>query len=613
MATPPALVWSAGTGIWDFSSLNWAGGTAAWADTNSALLDDTASGAGPFTVTLTTNVAPTGVTFNNSTKDYTLTGAGGITGNNTLTKTGSGLLTLANSNSFAGGTTISGGTLQLGNGGTTGTLANRAIVDNGALVINHSDAVAISTVISGTGSFTNAGGGTTTLSVTNTYAGNTTVKSGTLQMTNSGNLAPASTLVLSGGQFTRASQNFTPVKANAYKFGLAVTADSTVATTSTTTRTVHFNSSNITAVPGTNHFKFYAGGFNYAGNLILGGNGANNMVFLESYNTNDTLPDQIFSGVISGAGRLYKNIEGSSPGGNLIISNAANTFSGGTELRAGYIGLGANSPLGTNRITFGFDFNPLGLYAVDAARTLTNDIYADVNSSSASTAAGCTNLQIKGSQNLTLSGRILIHTNVQFFISSNSALMTFSGVITNAAANSLGIAKLGSGTLVLAGNNTYSGDTRANAGVLRLGAGNVIPDGAGKGNLSVSATLDLNTFSETINGLSGVGIIDTVAGGSLVLTVGNNNVSSSFGGVIQNTAGSLALTKTGSGILTLTGANTFTGPDGQPYTLLSSPDLSVPQINWTTLTNSTFGPSATNYTDATATNDTLRFYRVRSP
>ena len=575
VATPPSIVWSAGTGVWDFASLNWTNLTTAalvaWADTNAALLDDTASGAGPFTVTLNTNVNPVSITFNNSVKDYTLAGTGGIAGNNGLTKTGAGTLTIANSNTFVGATTISAGTLALGSGGTSGSLANMAIVDNSALVINRSDAVAISTVITGTGSFTNAGGGTTTLSVTNTYAGNTTVKAGTLQMTDSGNLAPASTLVLSGGQFTRASQNFTPVKSNAYKFGLAVTADSTVTTTATTTRTVHFDSANITAVPGTtllvtnaaatgtNHFKFYAGGFSYAGNLILGGNGGNNMAFLESYNTNDTLPDQVFTGVISGAGRIYKNIEGSSPGGNLIISNAANTFSGGTELRAGYIGLGADSPLGTNRVTFGFDFNPLGLYAVDAARTLANDLYADANSTSASTAAGCTNLTIKGSQNLTLAGRIFIATNVQFFTVNNSALTTIAGVISNAAANSLGIAKLGSGTLAIAGNNTYSGDTRANIGTLQLGAANVIPDGTGKGNLSVASTLDLNTFSETVNALNGAGIIDTVAGGSPLLTIGGNNASGSFSGAIQNTAGALALTKTGSGTQTLSGISTYAG------------------------------------------------------
>jgi autotransporter-associated beta strand protein len=210
VTAPPTLVWSAGTGTWDFSSLNWTNLTtaalAAWADTNGAIFNDSASGSGPFTVTLNTSVNPVGTTFTNSAKDYTLTGTGSITGNETLTKTGTGTLTLVNSNTFTGATTISAGTLAIGNGGTAGSLANMAIVDNGALVINRSDAVAISGVITGTGSFTNQGGGTTTVSVTNTYAGNTTVKAGTLQMTDSGNLNPASTLVLSGGQFTRAAQ-----------------------------------------------------------------------------------------------------------------------------------------------------------------------------------------------------------------------------------------------------------------------------------------------------------------------------------------------------------------------------------------------------------------------
>src|SRR5205823_14149600 len=109
--------------------------------------------------------------------------------------------------------------------------------------------------------------------------------------------------------------------------------------------------------------------------------------------------------------------------------------------------------------------------------------------------------------------------------------------------------------------NTYSGDTTISAGTLKLGAANVIPDGSGKGNISVSGTLDLNTFSETINGLSGAGTVDTVAGANPTLTVGNNDQTSLFSGVIENTAGTLALTKTGTGALTLSGtsANTYTG------------------------------------------------------
>ena len=75
--------------------------------------------------------------------------------------------------------------------------------------------------------------------------------------------------------------------------------------------------------------------------------------------------------------------------------------------------------------------------------------------------------------------------------------------------------------------------------------------------------LDLASFSDTINGLSvGAGananITNSVAGAS-TLTIGDNNTTSSFGGTITETTGTLAITKIGSGTLTLSGANTYTG------------------------------------------------------
>jgi autotransporter-associated beta strand protein len=109
--------------------------------------------------------------------------------------------------------------------------------------------------------------------------------------------------------------------------------------------------------------------------------------------------------------------------------------------------------------------------------------------------------------------------------------------------------------------NDYSGNTTVNGGTLKLLVSEVIPHGAGKGNLTVNAPgiFDLNTFAETVNGLSGSGIVDTVAGGTPVFTVGSNNATSTFSGTIKNTAGSLALVKTGTGTLTLAGANTYSG------------------------------------------------------
>ena len=90
----------------------------------------------------------------------TLTYGGAISGTGSLTKIGTGTLTLTGDNTYTGGTTISAGTLQLGNGGTTGSVAGN-IVDNAALTFNRSDTLTYGGVISGTGSLTQAGTGTT--------------------------------------------------------------------------------------------------------------------------------------------------------------------------------------------------------------------------------------------------------------------------------------------------------------------------------------------------------------------------------------------------------------------------------------------------------------------
>jgi autotransporter-associated beta strand protein len=93
-------------------------------------------------------------------------------------------LTLSGANTYNGQTTISAGTLQIGAGSTTGKLsASSAIVNNSNLTINRSDAVTQGTdfssaAITGTGSLTSAGAGTTTLNAANSYSGATTVNAG---------------------------------------------------------------------------------------------------------------------------------------------------------------------------------------------------------------------------------------------------------------------------------------------------------------------------------------------------------------------------------------------------------------------------------------------------
>ncbi|MET3497437.1 autotransporter outer membrane beta-barrel domain-containing protein [Variovorax boronicumulans] len=87
----------------------------------------------------------------------------------------------------SGSTTIAAGTsLQIGNGGTTGTLAGN-VIDNGALSFNRSDAVGFAGNIGGTGTLTQAGPGTLTLTGIADHTGGTTVAAGRLQIGNGSN------------------------------------------------------------------------------------------------------------------------------------------------------------------------------------------------------------------------------------------------------------------------------------------------------------------------------------------------------------------------------------------------------------------------------------------
>jgi len=123
-----------------------------------------------------------------------------ISGSGSLTQTGASILTLTGSNSFNGTTTISTGTLQIGNGGTSGSLVGN-ITDNAVLMFNRSDNLTFGGAIGGSGSLIQTGKGILTLTGTNTYSGGTTVSSGTLAITSPAALPYGALKVGSGGVF----------------------------------------------------------------------------------------------------------------------------------------------------------------------------------------------------------------------------------------------------------------------------------------------------------------------------------------------------------------------------------------------------------------------------
>ncbi len=111
--------------------------------------------------------------------------SGLVSGTGSLAQIGTGTTILTANNTYTGGTTISAGTLQLGNGGTSGGIVGN-VTDNGTLAFNRSDVVTFPGLVSGTGSLAQIGTGTTILTANNTYTGGTTISAGTLQLGNGG-------------------------------------------------------------------------------------------------------------------------------------------------------------------------------------------------------------------------------------------------------------------------------------------------------------------------------------------------------------------------------------------------------------------------------------------
>ena len=109
------------------------------------------------------------------------------------------MLTLAGPNTFGGQTTITAGTLQLGNGSTLGALTGN-VNDNGALAFNNNAAQTYAGVISGNGVLNALGTNVLVLTNTNTFSGQTSIVSGgTLQLGNGATLGSVSGSIADAG------------------------------------------------------------------------------------------------------------------------------------------------------------------------------------------------------------------------------------------------------------------------------------------------------------------------------------------------------------------------------------------------------------------------------
>lgn len=153
-------------------------------------------------------------------------------------------------------------------------------------------------------------------------------------------------------------------------------------------------------------------------------------------------------------------------------------------------------------------------------------------------------------------GELVIHQN------STGRTLNVTASIANNGIGQVALTKSGAGTLVLSAANTFTGGLTVNAGTVRLNHADALADG---NRLAVEAgTLDLNGHSISVSQLSSAatataGVITNHGASPTVITVGAEGQSSAFYGVLQNGTGVVALTKAGTGSLTVGGNSTYTG------------------------------------------------------
>lgn len=276
--------------------------------------------------------------------------------------------------------------------------------------------------------------------------------------------------------------------------------------------------------------------------------------------------------------------------GFATLTNVGNTFSGDLTLThntvngtrivlyggpqpnggvTGSPGAIVSGPYGTGRIIVGeASTDRAGLFVNASNVVLVNEVVANTNLGSDRVGT----IRVDGA-NFRATGTLHANQAPMTFSTNAVGEVIVSGKITGDSGLMLRSHTQGGTYLSVtlantASTNDYLGDTvindAAQAGrvyVLQLGANNQIPDGAGKGYVTVNSngtgvgTLNLMGFDETINGLLGNGVVTSTTSGS-TLTVGGDDASSTFSGSV---AGLLDLTKIGDGTLTLSGASTHSG------------------------------------------------------
>ena len=577
IAANGTCTWTGATnGNWSLagSGANWSGAGSTYTDGSAVIFQDSAqntnisiSGSG---------VRPAMVTFTNNTTPYTFSG-GGISALAIIALNGSGSVTFNSANTYSGGTTINAGVLTAGNNtalgtgivsvGASGTVnfmtaapsigglggAGSIVLGSAAgqvytnLTVNNGGNNSFSGVISesapGLGSLNMTGFGTLTLLGANTYSGATTISGGTLALGNSLALQQ-STLDTSGsGVLSLGSLAAVTLGGLAGPGTLALSNAASAAVA----LTVGNNNANTT----------YSGMLQGSGSLSKVGNGT----LLLSGSNSYTGSTAVNAGTLQAAGTAA--VPGyATPGTITVGSGAVLAVSAGgggwaaadisTLLSSNGSGFASGSSLGIDTSGGSLSYNSniagsMGLTKLGGNML----ILTGSNTYPGQTVVTAGTLQIgNGGASGIVAGNITDNGTLAF---SRSDTVTFNNVISGTGS----VVQVGPGTLLLSGSNTYTGSTTISGGTLALGNSMLLQQSTL--GISDGGTLNFGSLTAaTFGGLAGPGTLSlsNSSSGAVALSVGNNNVSTTFSGAM---GGLGSLSKVGSGTLLLSGSNSYAG------------------------------------------------------
>jgi len=447
-----------------------------------------------------------------------------------LAKSGAGTLVLTGATSFSNGITVSAGTLQIGNGGATGSLAGTTSLAS-AIVFDHGSNYTLDQMIWGQvsasgdilGTVVKRGAGTLTV-VASPNVQSMTIEEGAVHLASGSNLiaqrltmSAGTTLDLNGnalhldillgsGQIQTGAGSITLTAVRASEAALVTPSEFAGAITGAGGLSIAGNRSLLLTGANT-----YTGTTVLLGTQLQVGAGGStgsltsDLALNDGTVTFDRSGSLTYAGAVSGTGELTKRGDGT------LTLTGNNTFDGAVNLAAGTLNAGSANALGSSALLF-FDGGTL---------------------------------QFSAANTVDYSGRFGDVPGAAFRIDTNGQDVVFGTGLTSMGGS---LTKLGAGSLTLATANAYSGGTNVDGGTLRLGADGALAD-SGALTIAAGATLDLDGHALAAV-LSGAG---TVQLGSAQLTLPSGT---SFGGEIT---GSGSVRKADPGATVLGGANTFTG------------------------------------------------------